>query len=656
MRRRTPHLVLVGLVFVSGLLLGPLTDAVFNQAEPQPGWLQWIHDHALPIWILLVVMAVGATIILEFRRPTDRTDATSDLTLAQVADELAVAVNKQWQDEAQLRRLNDPYPLPVSWQPASPDLVEDWDALRVTANGWPGGSPTDPADWAPSTAELTGADNQLANRLARVPTGRLIVLGDPGAGKTMLLIRLVLDLLARRQPGDPVPVLVPLAGWNPIDQDVPTWLADRLIVDHPALAESAPPGASGVSRAQALWDQRLLLPILDGMDELPEGAWSRAVTRLNDALVPRQGLVLASRVAAYREAVTPADPAANVPVRVRVRAAAGISLRPLAPDDVRAYLRRDADSPAAIARWDPVLAALGTSDPLAQALTTPLMVGLARVIYNPRPGEQTGILPDPAELCQRTQLPTLAAIQEHLFDGFIPAAYRLHPDPASRCPWTAKQAERWLVFLAQHLERDRHGTTDLAWWELYRNHSSPVGLVVVLISDRGGLVVMPEGLEQAAQPQAVLARDRRTSWTLLPVFGVAVGLLGGLMFGLMGGGLLGGLALGLISGLIIGFVGGENPSWSTAYLPFSIARCWFALGRRLPWRLMSFLADAHQKTGCASPSGGGLPIPPHRSTEALGNTTWPIAYQASLADRATSVPHRKDPVPSGQPQQLALGR
>jgi hypothetical protein len=77
----------------------------------------------------------------QIRSRTDHTDATSDLTLGQIADRLADAVAKQWQDEAQLRRLYDPHPLPVAWQPASPDLVEDWDGLRVTANGWPGGSP-----------------------------------------------------------------------------------------------------------------------------------------------------------------------------------------------------------------------------------------------------------------------------------------------------------------------------------------------------------------------------------------------------------------------------------------------------------------------------------------------------------------------------------
>jgi hypothetical protein len=400
---RLTQAVLVGSAAAIGGLLGLATNAASDPDKPWPWPVQWIQDEPWRAMIVLLGVAVVAAGVVEVRSRSDRTEAARELSLAEVADQLATAIGKQWHDEAQVRRLNDPHPLPVAWHPADLDLVEPWDNLRVTATGWPGGPPTNPTGWATSPSELAGADNDLADRLARIPTGRLIVLGEPGAGKTMLLVRLVLELLARRRPGDPVPVIVPLAGWNPLDQDLPTWLADRLTFDHPWLAQPAPPQAGTLSLARTLWDQRLLLPILDGLDELPEAVWSRTVTRLNDALPPRQGLVLASRVGAYRQAVAPADPTASLPVRVW--GAAGISLRPLAAEVVRAYLDRDAANPASAARWDPVLATLGTSAPLAQALTTPLLVGLTRAIYNPRPGAHVGALPDPAQLCDTTPVP-----------------------------------------------------------------------------------------------------------------------------------------------------------------------------------------------------------------------------------------------------------
>jgi hypothetical protein len=47
-------------------------------------------------------------------REARRTAQVSGLAMAQLADQLAIAVGAQWEAEAAVRRLNDPYPLPVS--------------------------------------------------------------------------------------------------------------------------------------------------------------------------------------------------------------------------------------------------------------------------------------------------------------------------------------------------------------------------------------------------------------------------------------------------------------------------------------------------------------------------------------------------------------
>ena len=225
---RVAQAILVVAAAMIGALIGLATNAASMKPAP---WrpLLWLQTQPWLAMVMLVGIAGGlevVAILLERRSRRERTDLTNELTLTQIADQLGTAVERQWRAEAQFRRLNDPQPLPVAWYPADLDLVEPWDNLCVTATGWPGGSSTNPARWATSPAELAGSDNELADRLAQIPTDRLLVLGDPGAGKTILLIRLVLDLLARRRPGDPVPVLVPVAGWNPIDQDLP-YLACR---------------------------------------------------------------------------------------------------------------------------------------------------------------------------------------------------------------------------------------------------------------------------------------------------------------------------------------------------------------------------------------------------------------------------------------------
>ncbi len=160
--------------------------------------------------------------------------------------------------------------------------------------------------------------------------------------------------------------------------------------------------------------------------------------------------------------------------------AAAVQLRPLDADAVRGYLSDDVADPAARARWAPVLAVLGTKTPAGQALRTPLMTGLARAIYNPRPGELARTVRDPAELCGPA-LADRAAVESLLFDAFIPAAYR--PPTAGR--WTAARAETSLAFLARHLEHTIGGP-DLAWWQLHKAVRTASGLVAGLAA---GLVI-----------------------------------------------------------------------------------------------------------------------------------------------------------------------
>ena len=530
--------------------------------------------------------------------------------IAALADTLAAAVGTQWNREAAVRRLNDPYPLAISWAAADPSLTDAWDSLVRLAVSGAGRLPLSPdRAWAAGPDDLAGEGSELADVLARVPTGRLIVLGEPGAGKTMLMVRLVLDLLARRTAGGPVPFLTSVASWDPSGQDLRDWLITRLVIDYPALAGPPPADAAGSTRAAALLAAGLILPVLDGLDEIPDRVRGPAISQINEAL-PRPGdqLVVTCRTQQYRDAVRPQGGP-----EVTLRAAAAVQLRPLDVDAVRDYLSDDAAGPDARARWAPVFAVLGTEAPAAQALGTPLMVGLARAIYNPRPGELGSPLRDPVELCSPSLLDR-RAVEFLLFDAFIPAAYRL---PA-RSRWTAGQAEIWLTCLARQLQADR--SPDLAWWQLAGSSRAPargigmttIGLVAGPVAGltvglafglpfgfMAGLMVLflfgiapVEGdLTRATSPEAGLADDRKAALLIVITgmfaFGTAVGLVVGLPFG---------LAFGIAAGLAAGLVAG---SWASLYLSawpsYMLARGWLALRHELPWSLMDFLADAHRR-------------------------------------------------------------
>lgn len=501
----------------------------------------------------------------------DRYGTAQDLAAA--ADQLASAVKGQWEAEAAIRRLNDPYPLPVAWRQADPDLVEPWPELAGLAHSWPGGPPGDPGRWPADETGLAGSGAEIGEVFSvRVPTGRLVVLGEPGSGKTMLLVRLLQDLISRRAPGGPVPVLFSLASWDPVRRPLQDWLAGQLRCTYPALRMPAPATVE-VDRgrrapvpdlARALLDARLILPVLDGFDEIQSKLHPVALDAVNRALPARQPLVLAGRTAAYRAAL------ARSGSTVGLNGAAGIQLLPLTTAEITRYLVRVAGGPRSRAaeRWTAVTACLGADNPLSEALSTPLGLFLARTIYGPGTGTATAdseVPRHPDELCA---IPTREALDAHLFDAFIPAAYTgQHP---VRPRWALPQAHRSLVFLARHLQADREGSPDLAWWELHRalplaaarlTAGSVLGVLSGLavgiaigpaVGTAAGLAVglavraLHPGVPYRWAPWSAGGRVRRLGAALLvgAAAGTAVGLAGGAPAGLVFG-----LAACLVLGL-----------------------------------------------------------------------------------------------------------
>jgi hypothetical protein len=412
--------------------------------------------------------------VLTFRQ--DAESRAESQAVAKDADELAQSVKIQWSDEAIVRQFNDYSQLMVTWTAADQALTVAWpDLVRLASDG-PGRPAPPPADtWASDPGGLAGFDRELPAVLRRVPTGWLVVLGSPGSGKTMLMLRLVLDLLAGRgqDSGQPVPVLVPLPSWDPDQDSLYSWLEDRLTIDHPGLAEYVPAGHVAQSRIAALLSQGKIIPVLDGLDEMPAVTRRKVIVRLNDVLSrpdcpPR--LLLTCRTGEYRDTVGGYGRG-----WIPLRGAAAIELQPLDADHVEAYLTDHGRDP----RWASVVKELREpAGALGQALRTPLYVSLAAAIYNAHPDDPAELddgIPDPREL---REYPDAQAIEEHLLDRFLPAAYRADPE-------RAKQAEGRLGFLADYLSRNSE--TSLQWWTLRR--LGPPALVPAVAGVVGGIVI-----------------------------------------------------------------------------------------------------------------------------------------------------------------------
>ncbi|SFS66271.1 NACHT domain-containing protein [Saccharopolyspora flava] len=367
--------------------------------------------------------------------PLPRT--ASQEALLEAADQLRQVLQARWQREEEQRRIHDPFPLPVRFRSVPARLAD--------------------VDSGPS-----GTLGDIAATYRRLTSGRLVVLGSAGSGKTILTTRFALDFLATREPDDPVPVVFSLGSWDPTSAVLRDWLIERLLRDHPGLVATAP---NGSTLAKALVEAGLILPVLDGFDEIAGGLHRVALDGLNATTLP---LVLTSRREEYEKAAR----------ATTLARAACVELTPLAPSDVDEYLPRTTPGDHGGA-WAEVLDALRdrpgdlAATNLAQVLRTPLMVGLARTAYSDAPGQ------DPAELLDTARFPTPEAIEDHLLDRFLPTVYRPLPAANPLLDWDPELARRWLGHLARHL--DRLGTTDIAWWRLGLSLSRSTRILAVAL-------------------------------------------------------------------------------------------------------------------------------------------------------------------------------
>ena len=386
------------------------------------------------------------------------------------ADRLAAAVAKQWGREYLVRKFNDTVrELTVFWTAGDQGAMTRWEDLkREATHGLGAQKGARRSAWATSPQALSGFEHELPEVLDRVPTGWLVVLGDPGYGKSMLMLRLVLDLVRRRPSGGLVPVFVPMTSWDPETDDLGRWLEKQLTYDYPGLNAKVHGTGGERSRIADLLARQKIMPILDGLDEMPLVARRRAIDRLNEAFVnPLRPLrlVVTCRTTEYEAIVSAPGQPWNP-----VRGAAAIELQPLDADKVADYLSEHRND----RRWGPVVRELMDSpaaSPLREALETPLYASLASAIYNPHRYHADGKVPDPADLCDRSRFPDRESIQHHLLDEFIPTVYSAERERLERRAREEHQAagslpaERWLMRIAGYLADERDSTT-LEWWDL----------------------------------------------------------------------------------------------------------------------------------------------------------------------------------------------
>ncbi len=150
---------------------------------------------------------------------------------------------------------------------------------------------------------------------------KLLILGEPGLGKTTTLLKLAGHLVqqALDNPGTAIPVIFELSEWKDDQQSIRSWLVERL-EDRYGLKKKV---------TQRWLEEELLVPLLDGLDELGLEHQRKCVQEVNEFAQQYPHLVVCCRAEEYAAG------------EVRLNELRGaVSLQPLKREQVQRYLQQ----------------------------------------------------------------------------------------------------------------------------------------------------------------------------------------------------------------------------------------------------------------------------------------------------------------------------
>lgn len=422
------------------------TTVSFTAAE----WVLWIlrsqirpgTDRAIVLTLMIVLVPfVSIPLTVAYRGwelAGGRYDTALPERLKRAAQALASALREEFSSEQRLRRLQDPFPLPLRWANAD-QFADHWEAIKQNPHD---GTPIDLEGSLDGSSGLPG----ILGVFSKVPSKRLVIAGPAGAGKSVLALRFAAGLLDCRTEEEEVPVILSVASW-PSGQPLHEWIAGRLAMGYPELGAA---GRPDTTLAYELVRAGKVLAILDGFDELPQSRRPDALKQLNRALDADTPVILTTRAPEYEQAITTGD--------VLTRSAV-ISIQPLTPDDLARYLPLTT-KPQAKQKWAPVLSELPDKAELRAVLQNPLMTSLARAAYSDTPADPAALLGE--------RLQTRNQIEDHLLQQFIPSVYEAA---------TAK-AHKYLSYLAREATRN-NPAGEIAWWRL-ADRTPRLGQVMLL--------------------------------------------------------------------------------------------------------------------------------------------------------------------------------
>ncbi len=271
----------------------------------------------------------------------------------------------------------------------------------------------------PDTAGPLIASNKKIGEIFDELGRALLILGEPGSGKTITLLELARDLIARAEvdPSQPFPVVINLATWIDPRQSLFDWLANEISDKYKIPAKFT----------RTWLEENRLLPLLDGFDEVRAENRGACVAAINDFTreFGLPGVVVSSRLKEYSE----------LPVHLKLHSA--VRLKQLTRNQIDSYVTRAGSKLAALQTI------LQKDSFLRDQARSPLMLSIMSMAYSMAPQEL------PAQVLDGQETENVEIRRKHLFDTYIEAMFKRKGKREQ--PYTKIQTVSWLSWLAHKM-------------------------------------------------------------------------------------------------------------------------------------------------------------------------------------------------------------
>jgi hypothetical protein len=338
----------------------------------------------------------------------------------------------------------------------------------------------------------------------------LLILGEPGSGKTTMLLELARALIVRAEQNQalPVPVVFNLSSWTDKNQPFDNWLIDELNEKYLI-----------PKRISRVWinDDKLLL-LLDGLDEVAPIYRNECVQAINDFLQDHLvSLIVCSRVTDYEGLAS------------KLKLQAAIILQPLTSQQIDNYLTHAGQEFIALRTT------LQNDATLRELVQSPLLLSILTLAYRE------------ISIKELQALNTIESQRRYLFSIYVRQMFKRR---GSNHPFPDKQTIFWLSWMAQKMVESSLTVFLLesiqpAWLATNRQRQLyTISLMLFTGLPIGLLFGLSAGL-----PVGLFSVD------IGRIIGLGVGLSAAIIIWLavkQNFGLVGGLAVGLVTGLAFG--------------------------------------------------------------------------------------------------------